>query len=127
MGVARLEAMHLADVGAPPVLDAVALNKLQMLGAEVVGEIVQLFMLDVPDRLVKLRHAVAAQSSDTIMREAHALRGSALAVGAARLARLCAAIESDARAGLLDKAIDRSTELESAFEEVHEALRQVHG
>jgi len=116
--------MHTADRETAPILDGVALGELERLGPDVVSEIVQSFVLDVPERLISLRGEVAAQSSSGIVREIHALKGSALAVGATRLARLCAAIERDARAGFLDEAMARSSEIESVFEEVREALRE---
>jgi HPt (histidine-containing phosphotransfer) domain-containing protein len=121
-GVAQLTPMHTADRETAPILDGVALGELERLGADVVSEIVQSFVLDVPQRLIKLRSEVAVQSSAGIVREIHALKGSALAVGATRLARLCAAIERDARAGFLDEAMARSSEIESVFEDVRGAL-----
>ena len=123
MGVALLPPMHRVDTLAP-VLDSAVLTELEVLGAEVVNEIVELFIADVPQRLTKLQQAIAARAGDTILREAHGLKGSALGIGAARLAELCAAIEHDARAGLLDRTVERSVGLESEFDQVRRALTE---
>lgn len=105
-----------------PVLDGSVLSELQTLGPDVVGEIFDLFVADVPNRLGKLRHAIDDRSLDLVLREAHGLKGSALGIGASRLASLCAAIEHDAREGHLDRATLRSSELEPEFVEVRTAL-----
>jgi HPt (histidine-containing phosphotransfer) domain-containing protein len=108
-----------------PVLDDSVLSELQTLGPDVVAEIFDLFIADVPNRLVKLRQAFNDRSLDLVLREAHGLKGSALAIGASRLASLCAAIESEARGGLLDRGTALSSALESEFAEVRTALNDV--
>jgi histidine phosphotransfer protein HptB len=108
-----------------PILDASVLSELQTLGPDLVAEIFDLFLADVPSRLVKLQHAIDDRSTDLVLREAHGLKGSALGVGASRLASLCAAIEHDAREGHLDRATARSSELEAQFAEVRIALDDV--
>jgi histidine phosphotransfer protein HptB len=108
-----------------PILDGSVLSELQTLGPDVVTEIFDLFLADVPSRLVKLQHAIDDRSLDLVLREAHGLKGSALGIGASRLANLCAAIEHDAREGHLDRASARSSELEPRFAEVRTALDDV--
>jgi HPt (histidine-containing phosphotransfer) domain-containing protein len=108
-----------------PVLDDGVLSELQTLGPDVVAEIFDLFVADVPTRLVKLRNAIDDRSPDRVLREAHGLKGSALGIGASRFANLCAAIEHDARAGSLDRATARSSELEPEFAEVRTALDDI--
>ena len=122
MSVARLSAMHTAQASIP-VLDESVLSELQTLGPDVVAEIVDLFLADVPMRLRKLKDAISAHSRDAVLREAHGLKGSALGVGAARLAHLCAAIECDARNDNLDQATARSASLQSEFAEAQTALK----
>jgi HPt (histidine-containing phosphotransfer) domain-containing protein len=108
-----------------PILDDGVLAELETLGPDLVAEIFDLFVADVPSRLVKLRHAIDNQTIDLVLREAHGLKGSALGVGASRLATLCAAIEHDAREGHLDRATMRSSELEPEFADVRTALDDV--
>ncbi len=124
MGVARSCSMHTAQ-SSSPVLDDSVLSELQTLGADVVAEIVDLFLADVPVRLARLMQAIGDRSPDVVLREAHGLKGSALGVGATRLADLCAAIEHDARDGEIDRAIGRSSALEAEFAEAREALKDM--
>jgi HPt (histidine-containing phosphotransfer) domain-containing protein len=105
-----------------PILDGSVLSELQTLGRDVVAEIFDLFLADVPSRLVKLQRAIDDRSLELVLREAHGLKGSALGIGASRLASLCAAIEHDARAGHLDRVTARSSELEPEFAEIRTAL-----
>ena len=122
MRVARPEPMHIAEKSVP-VLDDGVLSELKTLGADVVAEIFELFVTDVPNRLGKLHQAIQKGSCDGVLREAHALKGSALGVGASRLAVLCAAIEHDARDGNLDQAAARSSQLEGEFAQVRAAMK----
>ena len=115
--------MHSAEP-AIPVLDESILSELQTLGADVVAEIFDLFLGDAPNRLMILQRAIENRSCDAVLREAHGLKGSALGVGATRLAHLCAAIEGDARDGQLDRAATRSKRLEGEFAEARRALRE---
>jgi HPt (histidine-containing phosphotransfer) domain-containing protein len=124
MSVAASAAMRSAETFVP-ILEASVLSELQTLGPDVVAEIFDVFLADVPSRLVNLRQAVDDRSLDLLLREAHGLKGSALGIGAFRLASLCAAIEHDARDGHLDRAAARSSELESQFAEVRTALDDV--
>ena len=114
--------MHILETA---VLDESVLAELRTLGPDVVVEILDLFVVDVPSRLVKLQRAIDQRLPDDVLREAHSLKGSALAIGASRLALLCAAIERDAREGQLDQAVRRSSKLEAEFAEVRQALTAV--
>src|SRR5262249_13739666 len=124
MAIAAGAAMRSAETSVPTLDDRV-LSELQTLGPDVVAEIFDLFVADVPRRLVKLQHAVDNRSLDVVLREAHGLKGSALGIGASRLASLCAAIEHDAREGHLDRATARLSELGAEFAEVRAALNDV--
>ena len=108
-----------------PVLDGSVLGELRTLGADVVAEIFDLFVSDVPHRLARLQHAIDDRSRDSVLHEAHGLKGSALALGAARFAGLCAAIERDAREGHLDQASARSSTLQMEFAEVRRAMKEM--
>jgi HPt (histidine-containing phosphotransfer) domain-containing protein len=116
--------MHSAETS-EPILDESVLSELKTLGANVVGEILDLFLSDVPSRLAKLQRAIDVQSRDSILREAHGLKGSALGVGASRLARLCAAVEQAARDGHLDQAAARSSGLDREFAQVRSAMNHL--
>jgi len=108
-----------------PVLDDRVLAELQTLGTDVLAEILDLFLVDVPARLTKLHDAVKTRSCDSVIREAHALKGSALGIGASRLAMLCAAIEHHAREGNIEQATARSSSLDREFAQVRDAMKAV--
>jgi HPt (histidine-containing phosphotransfer) domain-containing protein len=121
MRVAEPERMPTVESSAP-ILDHALVAELRTLGADVVAEIFELFIADVPARLAKLTHAINERSPDAILREAHGLKGSALGIGATRFAMLCAAIEHDARENQLDSATARLSALEPEFAEVRRAI-----
>jgi histidine phosphotransfer protein HptB len=124
MSVAASAAMRSAEAFVP-ILDGSVVSELQTLGPDVLAEILDVFLVDVPSRLVNLQQAIDDRSLDLLLREAHGLKGSALGIGAFRLASLCAAIEHDARDGHLDQAAARSSELAPRFAEVRTALDDV--
>jgi PAS domain S-box-containing protein len=87
-----------------PTLDAQALSKLRELESEVpglVGDVVSTFFAEAPGRLERLRACAAAGDLRALEAAAHGLRGSAGAVGARRLAELCARIEAGASRGTI--------------------------
>lgn len=105
-----------------PVLDVTILEELNSIDEGIVADLVQAFTSDVPGRLSALRAGIAANSANDILREAHGLKGGACAVGAVRMAELCAMLEDDARAGRFAEATIRAGRLQGEFEAVHVAL-----
>lgn len=108
------------------ILDAQVVGELRTLGDELLAEIIELFTADAPVRISRLEAAISAGSRDAILREAHGLKGSALGVGAARFARLCAEIENDARSGCVSEAASRSAHLLPEFKAVQAAFETHH-
>jgi HPt (histidine-containing phosphotransfer) domain-containing protein len=111
------------------VLDVSVIEALRALGApgepDVYTEVALLFLEDVPIQLTALSAAIAADSADPVRQIAHRLRGSALEIGAVRMAPVCAAIEYAARDGSLEEAAARIDTLELEFRAAREALQQV--
>ncbi|MBW3619698.1 MAG: response regulator [Actinobacteria bacterium] len=62
------------------------------------------FLTDVPARLADLRTSVGAGDAETVRTASHRIRGSAMNLGADRLADLCDELEQDARSGDLSRA-----------------------
>jgi two-component system, sensor histidine kinase len=124
MPVARPKSMYTAQ-SSVPVLDDRVLDELQTLGPDVLAEIFALFLVDVPARLTKLHDGINARSCEAVLREAHALKGSALGIGASRLAMLCAAIEHHAREGNIEQATSRSSSLDGEFAQLRDAMTAV--
>jgi HPt (histidine-containing phosphotransfer) domain-containing protein len=65
--------------------------------AELVEELIGMFQTDTSSRLEVLRHAVAGRDYAVIGAEAHTIKGSALQVGANRLAEFCRQMEQGVR------------------------------
>ena len=98
-----------------PIIDDHALTGLrdaQELGApDIVGETIAIFLADGGLRLDLSRRAVAEADVEAIHRVSHAFRGSALLLGALRLAAACQVLET---AGV-ERRVD---EAEAALERV---------
>jgi signal transduction histidine kinase/DNA-binding response OmpR family regulator/HPt (histidine-containing phosphotransfer) domain-containing protein len=62
-------------------------------------EVISLFVADVPQRLVDLDGALAAQDAAALARAAHALKGAASNVGALSVSDRCAILEAQAKQG----------------------------
>ena len=61
------------------------------------GELIQLYLDDMPNRLDGIRTAIETQDSAALRREAHRLKGSSQQMGAMRLTTLCAELENFGR------------------------------
>ena len=116
----------------PPVssvLDVSVIEALRALGApgepDVYTEVALLFLEDVPIQMAALTAAIAAASADSVRQIAHRLRGSALEIGAIRMAPVCATIEYAARDGSLEAAAAQVETLELEFQSARATLQQV--
>lgn len=87
-----------------------------------VAELIDLFLADAPNRLQALTGAVGDNDAGRIKAAAHALKGSAINLGAQRLAGCCAALESNAREGRLDDADQRLNQIKRELEQLRELL-----
>ena len=96
-----------------PVLDSAVVSALRQLTApgepDVLAEVLELFLVEVPARLDRLRNAWAAGNIEEVRRAAHSLKGSAGNIGACRLYEVCrqfdaqrTADDRDASAPLVD-------------------------
>lgn len=111
-----------------PVLDVSVVETIRSLGEpgepDVFVEIARLFLADVPEHLALLTSAIAAGDAAAVWPVAHRLRGSALEIGAIRMAPLCGAIELAARAGSLEHAAGQAALLAREFVATRAALEQ---
>jgi HPt (histidine-containing phosphotransfer) domain-containing protein len=75
-----------------------ALRQLEECGeAVLVEELIDIFQTDTAERLELLRHAAATADLGVVRTEAHTIKGSALQVGALRVADACLQLEMEAR------------------------------
>jgi HPt (histidine-containing phosphotransfer) domain-containing protein len=80
-----------------PVLDSAVVSGLRQLTPpgepDVLAEVLNLFLVEVPLRMDRLRNAWAAGNIEEVHRAAHSLKGSAGNIGARRLAEVCRQLE----------------------------------
>ena len=106
------------------VLDLSVIEAMRSLGeADVFAEIAHMFLEDVPPDLSALGAALASGSATSVAQIAHSLRGNALGIGAIRMAPVCIAVESAARAGSLADAAVSARRLELEFAAAREVLQ----
>ncbi len=65
------------------------------------AELVDLFLIDAPERLHRIQHGWQAGDLKAVQHAAHSLKGSASNLGVQRLAKLAAQLEKEAKAGEL--------------------------
>jgi HPt (histidine-containing phosphotransfer) domain-containing protein len=82
----------------PSGLDPQALENLRSIdpegGAEFVRELVNIFLVDTPQRMAEIEQHTGSRDATKLTRAAHSIKGSAGAFGASRLAALAAEIEA---------------------------------
>jgi two-component system sensor histidine kinase/response regulator len=116
--------LHVTD--AEPVLDPDVITSLRELGGaddpELLAELVNLFLSDVPERMRLLSEAVEKGDPRVLEREAHALKSSAANLGALGLSALFREIESAGRVQDLARAQALVARSQGEFERVEAAL-----
>ncbi|HEX5688587.1 MAG TPA: Hpt domain-containing protein, partial [Roseiflexaceae bacterium] len=85
-------------------------------------EVIDMFLVDTPQRLVELRFSLEAGRSDQVMLSAHTLKGSSASLGAARLRRQCAELEALAREGRLEEGDALCASIESTITQTIQML-----
>lgn len=112
-----------------PVLDPQIIENLRQLTADgepdVLAEVLQLFLQDVPRRIAKLRAACAAGDAVEVYKAAHSLKGSAGNIGAQTLFALCRQLDDKGRAGDLTDAAQLVDTLDREFARVEVAIRGI--
>ena len=106
----------------PAVLDPAVMETLRQLTApgepDVLTEVLQLFLSEVPPRMDRLRNACAAGNIEGVYRAAHSLKGSAGNIGAQRLLDVCRQLDELGRAGDLTEAAPLVAALGLEYERV---------
>ncbi|MST00174.1 MAG: PAS domain S-box protein [Pedosphaera sp.] len=123
---APAQATRPADGGAIPTLDLATLESLRNLSEpgqpDLVTELVDLFIADVPPRLKKMQEAAADDDTVTVYAQSHTIKGSAGNLGAKAMAALCVAIERAAKTGTLAGTEEPIRELLAEYERVKDLL-----
>ncbi len=90
---------------------------------ELMRELARIFLAELPVKVDVLRNAAAAGDTERIRQAAHALKGSAAAVGGRPAADASSRLESLGRSGNLEAAREAHADLEAALEELATRLR----
>jgi CheY-like chemotaxis protein/HPt (histidine-containing phosphotransfer) domain-containing protein len=92
-----------ATAAGEPVLDVVIVGRLARVGSaagqDLIGQLTRLFLDDANARVADLRRALAVDDDDAVVRTAHALGGASANLGATHMARVCATLTTNAKAG----------------------------
>ena len=111
------------------VLDEAVLDTLRLLTPpgepDVLTEVLQMFLQEVPPRIERLCNAWAAGNIEEMSRAAHSLKGSAGTIGAQRLFSVCSQLDDVGRAGALTKVAPLVDALGTEFSKVEVAIRRV--
>ena len=114
-----------------PVLDPAVLESLRQLTPpgepDVLKEVLQLFLDDVPARVERLRAAWQGGDVVAVQRAAHSLKGSAGNIGATDLLGVCRQLDDLGRAGDLSTAAPLVTALDSEFARVQTEIKSLIG
>ena len=93
--------------------------------AQVVAELAEVFLGDAFRRLGVVRQQVERGNLEDVRRFAHAIKGSSLSFGACRVARMAAALEAEADAGVLSAA-SVTARIELLAYELEVVRKEVH-
>lgn len=111
-----------------PVLDQEVIASLRELQAEgepdLIGELVELFVEDMPARIAELRQALRTGDLPAVASAAHSCKGSSSNLGANALAAACDALEKAAKARTAANLAPLLAEVEAAFDQAVRALRE---
>jgi HPt (histidine-containing phosphotransfer) domain-containing protein len=115
----------------PDVLDRAVMATLRQLTTpgepDVLIEVLQLFLQEVPLRMDRLRIAYAAGNIEEVYRAAHSLKGSAGNIGAQRLLGVCRQLDAMGRAGDLTDAAPLVAALGVEYETVAAEIDRIIG
>ena len=92
--------------------------------ADLLHEIVGIFLMRYPNQMAKIREAIATRDAKTLERAAHALKGSAAHLLAAGVAEAASQLEIMGRAGTFDDASESLQALEEQLAKLHRALAE---
>jgi HPt (histidine-containing phosphotransfer) domain-containing protein len=92
--------INLMAMSLPPIIDAAAISNLRTLGGDdedFLGEIIGIFLADMPQRISELETGREGTNTEKFMRAAHSIKGSAANLGAMRLQDSADRLEQQAR------------------------------
>jgi HPt (histidine-containing phosphotransfer) domain-containing protein len=113
----------------PPALDPAVIESLRQLTPpgepDVLTEVLQLFIDDVPARIGRLRQAWQAGNAGEVQRAAHSLKGSAGNIGATGLLAVCRALDERGKSGDLTQMDALLASLDTEYARVAAAIAEL--
>jgi HPt (histidine-containing phosphotransfer) domain-containing protein len=91
--------------------------------AELLGEVLDVFMEELPEMISDLQKAISGQNAEAVMRAAHSLKGALLNVSADSSAELAFKLEEQGRAERLDGTRELLAELEVELDRLGRAIQ----
>src|SRR6267378_2684130 len=120
-GAAELAAQATAKAAA--VLDRQVLDQLStLLKPERLARAINLYLVESPKLIKKMKQAAAASDAPEIVRSAHSLKSSSATLGARVLSRYCGEIEASARRADAEEACKIFAKIETEYDCVQTAL-----
>lgn len=113
------------DIANDSSIDQKAVQDLRNEGENLLSDLVDMFIHEVPGQLATLEAALAKRDVGATRLTAHTLKGTGANFGAARMQALANAIEEKARNGSLDGASATVVELRAECTRVRDALKAV--
>jgi HPt (histidine-containing phosphotransfer) domain-containing protein len=106
-------------------IDQEAIQDLRDEGGDLLSDLVEMFIYEVPGQLATLEAALAENDAAAIRLMAHTIKGTGGNFGASRMQTLAGAIEEKGRIGSLDGAAATFAQLRVECVRVREALEAV--
>ena len=112
-----------------PALDPAVIESLRQLTPpgepDVLKEVLQLFLEDVPGRIERLRAAWQAGNAVEVQRSAHSLKGSAGNIGASHLLAVCRQLDDRGKSGDLSNLPGLVASLDAEYDRVAAEIQQL--
>ncbi len=112
-----------------PVLDPAVIETLRQLTppgeADVLNEVLGLFLADVPGRMARLRAAWQDGDAGGVQRAAHSLKGSAGNIGATAMLGVCQELDEQGRAGDLSRLAPLVASLDAEYAKVAAEIKRL--
>lgn len=112
-----------------PVLNPSVIESLRQLTPpgepDVLAEVLQLFLEDVPLRIAKLRGAWQAGDAVEVQRSAHSLKGSAGNIGATDLLAVCRLLDDQGKSGDLSNLAGLVASLDAEYARVEAEIQRL--
>jgi HPt (histidine-containing phosphotransfer) domain-containing protein len=116
-------------VHAAPAIDIQVIETLKaelaVVAPGLMAELIELFLTNTPDVLMKMRQAIAQDDADTLKTCAHTLKSNCARLGASICSRICLNLEMMGQNGHLDGGDEKLAELELEYERVEQSLRKM--